>query len=82
MSRLGLVDHCFEVAAGDPLGALLVAVRATRWQLLAAGELHPDPDEVIPAEVWRAREQLARDVEPAVSDGRRYAWFRVDRQAA
>lgn len=53
--RMGLAEHCLEVANGDPLGAIAVAVQATRWQLFAEGVLTPDPDEILPAEVWRAR---------------------------
>lgn len=47
-------------AAGSPLGALLLAVKAKRWELLARGVLDPVADEVLPVEVRRARRDRAQ----------------------
>lgn len=60
MPVMSLVDHAFEVADGNPLQALAVAVQATRWKLLAAGKLTPEPFEALPAEVWSARARTVK----------------------
>jgi hypothetical protein len=43
-----LQQVCLEAADGCGETALLLAIRAVRWQLLAAGELEPFEDEPLP----------------------------------
>lgn len=54
-SAHGLVEHALDCGELRAERSLLAAVRATRWKLIAAGKLDPVPDEILPAEVWRAR---------------------------
>lgn len=55
----GLAERCLDAAGGDPELGLVYAIRATRWKLIASGDLQPGPNEQLPLEVRRARKQLA-----------------------
>lgn len=53
--------RCLTIAGGNPYQALAIAIRITRWQMIANLELWPEWDEPLPLEVRHARdEQLAR----------------------
>jgi len=55
----GLADRCLDAAGNDPALALVYAIRATRWRMIAAGTIDPGVDEPLPAEVRRARRDRA-----------------------
>jgi hypothetical protein len=57
MARKGLLDKCLDATNGDPLAAFVLQLKAERWLKIAAGTIDPEPDEVLPHEVWDARER-------------------------
>lgn len=60
MGARGMVDRCLDAANGDSHRALILAVRMTRYRLIANHQLAPHPAEPLPLEVRHARDRALR----------------------
>jgi len=55
MAAPSIAGRCLDAANGDGTKALLMAVRITRWRMIAHLQLLPEPDEPLPVEVRHER---------------------------